>query len=200
MRIGEAFALRWGDVDFNRRFIHVQRGSPGKRLKHPRTGRLGGGHEPTSCGNTCCYRTECRKKGFALGLGDAPEYIFTNEKGGSSPWTTGAKGCSGRLWKGRTEKDPGSRSSPHLRHTPDLKGRQHNRRFKPVGHYSVKLTLDVYNHWLPEGAKIRLTVWIVLELINRNRRYRMKIDFFCTLLHPRCTQNKKGVRPFDITP
>jgi len=27
------------------------------------------------------HRIESKKKGLALGLGDAPEYVFTNEKG-----------------------------------------------------------------------------------------------------------------------
>ena len=39
MRIGEALALRWGDIDFNGRFIHVQRGLSRMKIQTPKSGK-----------------------------------------------------------------------------------------------------------------------------------------------------------------
>lgn len=39
MRIGEALALQWDDIDFNGRFIHVQRGLSRKKIETPKNGK-----------------------------------------------------------------------------------------------------------------------------------------------------------------
>ena len=39
MRIGEALALKWGDIDFNGRFIHVQRGLSRMKIQTPKSGK-----------------------------------------------------------------------------------------------------------------------------------------------------------------
>jgi len=48
LRIGEAFALKWGDIDFNGRFIHVQRGLSRMKIQTPRTGRRVGRYDPAT--------------------------------------------------------------------------------------------------------------------------------------------------------
>jgi integrase len=83
MRIGEALAVKWGDIDFNGRFIHVQRGLSRMKIQTPKNGktrRVGMSQQLAEA--LTAYRTECKKKGLALGLGDAPEYVCTNENGG----------------------------------------------------------------------------------------------------------------------
>ena len=82
VRIGEALGLKWGDIDFQGRFIDVKRTYTKKRIA------------PTKSNNTRrvdmslqlkkalkAHKIEAKKKGFALGLGDAPEYVFTNSLG-----------------------------------------------------------------------------------------------------------------------
>ena len=155
MRIGEAIALRWPDIDFNGRFIHVQRGLSRKKIETPKSGKSRRVDMSQQLAETLlAYRTECKKKGFALGLGDAPEYVFTNEKGGfiiTSNWRKRV------FWKA-LEKAGLRRIRIHdLRHTYATlrisKGDSITDVSNQLGHYSVKLTLDVYNHWLPGGNK-----------------------------------------------
>jgi len=83
MRIGEALALKWGDIDFNGRFVHVQRGLSRMRIETPKNGKTRRvDMSPHLAETLMAYKVECKKKGFALGLGDTPEFVFTNEKGG----------------------------------------------------------------------------------------------------------------------
>ena len=96
------------------------------------------------------YKIECKKKGLALGLGDAPEYVFTNEKGkfiDLSNWRR-------RYFNKALERAKLRRIRIHdLRHTYATlrisKGDNITDVSNQLGHYSVKLTLDIYNHWLP---------------------------------------------------
>ena len=155
MRTGEALALRWGDIDFNRRFIHVQRGLSRKKIETPKSGKSRRADMSQQLAETlAAYRTECKKRGFALGLGDAPEYVFTNERGGFIAPSNWRKRV---FWK-VLEKAGLRRIRIHdLRHTYATlriaKGDSITDVSNQLGHYSVKLTLDVYNHWLPGGNK-----------------------------------------------
>jgi integrase len=155
MRIGEALALKWGDIDFNGRFIHVQRGLSRMKIQTPKNGKTRRVDMSQQLAEALtAYKTECKKKGLALGLGDAPEYVFTNENGGfiiSSNWRKRV------FWKA-LEKAKLRRVRIHdLRHTYATlrisKGDSITDVSNQLGHYSVKLTLDVYNHWLPGGNK-----------------------------------------------
>ena len=155
MRIGEALALRWGDVDFNRRFIHVQRGLSRKKIETPKGGKSRRVDMSQQLAETlAAYRIECKRKGFALGLGDAREYVFTNERGGFIAPSNWRK----RVFWRALEKAGLRRIRIHdLRHTYATlrisKGDSITDVSNQLGHYSVKLTLDVYNHWLPGGKK-----------------------------------------------
>jgi integrase len=82
MRIGEALALRWGDIDFASRFIDVKRSLVRGRISTPKNGK--GRPVDMSLQLTEAFKAhqlQCKKKGLALGLGDLPECVFTNEKG-----------------------------------------------------------------------------------------------------------------------
>ena len=154
-RIGEALTLKWGDIDFNRRFIHVQRGLSRKKIETPKNGKSRRVDMSQHLTETLlAYRTECKRKGLALGLGDLPEYVFTSENGSfiiPSNWRKRV------FWKA-LEKAGLRRIRIHdLRHTYATlrisKGDSITDVSNQLGHYSVKLTLDVYNHWLPGGNK-----------------------------------------------
>ncbi len=72
LRIGEAFALRWGDIDFNGRFIHVQRGLSRGKIQTPKNGKTRRvDMSPHLAEALSVYRIDCKKKGMALGLGDS---------------------------------------------------------------------------------------------------------------------------------
>lgn len=155
MRIGEALALKWGDIDFNGRFIHVQRGLSRMKIQTPKNGKSRRVDMSQQLAETlAAYKTECKRKGLALGLGEVPEYVFTNEKGGFidvSNWRRRV------FWK-ILEKAELRRIRIHdCRHTYATlrisKGDNITDVSNQLGHYSVKLTLDVYNHWIPGGKK-----------------------------------------------
>ena len=74
--------MKWGDIDFRGRFIDIKRTYTKKRIA------------PTKSSNSRlvdmslqlkeslkAHKDEAKKKGFALGIGGAPEYIFTNRLG-----------------------------------------------------------------------------------------------------------------------
>ena len=198
MRIGEALALKWGDIDFNGRFIHVQRGLSRMKIQTPKNGKTRRVDMSQQLAETLtAYRTECKKKGFALGLGDAPEYVFTNEKGGFidvSNWRRRV------FWKA-LEKAELRRIRIHdCRHTYATlrisKGDNMTDVSNQLGHYSVKLTLDVYNHWLPGKKKSEVDALDNLKSPEEEERSRtaMKADFFYTHLHPSCTLGPNPIK------
>ena len=100
------------------------------------------------------YKVECKKKGLALGMGDTPEYVFTNEKGGFIDLSNWRR----RIFNKALDKSKLRRIRVHdLRHTYATlrisKGDNITDVSSQLGHYSVKLTLDTYNHWLPGKRK-----------------------------------------------
>lgn len=155
LRIGEALALRWSDIDFNGRFIHVQRGLSRGKIQTPKSGKdRRVDMSPQLVETLAAHRLECKRKGLALGLGDAPEYIFTNENGtflSLSNWRR-------RVFNKILEKAKLRRIRIHdMRHTYATlrisKGDNIADVSKQLGHGSVKLTLDVYYHWMPGSKK-----------------------------------------------
>jgi integrase len=155
LRIGEALALKWGDIDFNGRFIHVQRGLSRMKIQTPKSGKTRRiDMSPQLAETLTAYRTECKKKGLALGLGDLPEYVFTNEKGGFIDLSNWRR----RIFNKVLEKAKLRKIRIHdARHTYATlrisKGDNIADVSKQLGHYSVRLTMDVYYHWLPGNKK-----------------------------------------------
>jgi integrase len=192
LRIGEALALRWGDIDFNGRFIHVQRGLSRGKIQTPKNGKTRRvDMSPQLAEVLVAYKIECKRKGLTLGLGCEPEYVFTNfdsksfeefakltsELQGKNELTTEEEAAlkeareeairksfvdlsnwRRRIFNKALEKATLRRIRIHdLRHTYATlrisKGDNIADVSNQLGHYSVKLTLDIYNHWLPGKKK-----------------------------------------------
>ncbi len=195
MRIGEALALKWGDIDFNGRFIHVQRGLSRMKIQTPKSGKTRRvDMSPQLAEALSAHRNGCKKKGLALGFGAEPEFVFTNEKGGFID----ANNWRRRVFNKALEKAKLRKIRIHdTRHTYATlrisKGDNIADVSKQLGHHSVKLTMDVYYHWIPGNKKSEVTAWTIL--LKRKRRLRMKVDLFlCSQMHPICTQPKiKGL-------
>jgi integrase len=154
LRIGEALALKWGDIDFNGRFIHVQRGLSRMKIQTPKSGKTRRvDMSPQLAEALAAYRTECKKKGMALGIGDAPEYLFTNEKGGFIDVNNWRKTFKKMLKKAKLRQIR-IHDARHTYATLRIsKGDNIADVSKQLGHYSVRLTMDVYYHWLPGNKK-----------------------------------------------
>jgi integrase len=83
MRAGEALGLKWGDIDFNSRFIHLKRSLSRGRLSTLKGKRDRKVDMSLQLADTLtAHRQKCKAKGFELGLGAEPEYVFTDKKGG----------------------------------------------------------------------------------------------------------------------
>lgn len=155
MRIGEALAVKWGDIDFNSRFIEVQRSIVRGEVSTPKSGksrRVDMSLQLTEALKE--HELESKKKGFALGFGDEPEYVFTNEKGRA----TDKDNWRRRVFNKALKKAGIRRIRIHdLRHTYATlrisKGDNIADVSKQLGHHSVKLTMDVYYHWAPGKKK-----------------------------------------------
>jgi integrase len=155
MRIGEALALQWGDIDFAGRFIDVKQSLVRGRVPTPKSGKSRRVDMSLQLASALeKHRLKSRKKGFALGLGDIPEYVFTNEKGGlidKDNWRR-------RVFNKALTKAGLRRIRIHdLRHTYATlrisKGDNIADVSNQLGHHSVKLTMDVYYHWIPGKKK-----------------------------------------------
>jgi integrase len=155
MRIGEALAVKWEDVDFRSRFIDVKRSIVRGKISTPKSGKFRRVDMSLQLTEVFkAHRLESKKKGFSLGLGDAPEFVFTNEKGrliDKDNWRR-------RIFNKALEKAELRRVRIHdLRHTYATlrinKGDSIADVSKQLGHHSVKLTLDIYYHWIPGKKK-----------------------------------------------
>jgi integrase len=155
MRIGEALALQWGDVDFEGRFITVSRNLGRGRISTPKSGKSRRVDMSLQLEQTLkAHKLESLKKGLALGLGGVHEYVFTNEKGK----TIDLDNWRRRVFNKTLERVGFRRIRIHdLRHTYATlrisKGDNIGDVSNQLGHHSPKLTLDVYYHWIPGKKK-----------------------------------------------
>jgi integrase len=183
VRIGEALGLRWGDIDFNSRFINLKRSlSRGKitTLKSKRSRRIDMSKQLSHV--LKMHRSECKKKGFALGLGDCPEYVFTNTLGDFVDVNNWRR----RVFNKALEKAELRKVRIHdLRHTYATlrisKGDNIADVSNQLGHYSVKFTMDIYFHWVPGKKKSEVDELDDLNYLHSN----------APSLHPVPSENKK---------
>lgn len=155
MRIGEALALKWGDLDFNGRFIEVKRSVVRDKITTPKSGKTRRVDMSLQLLETLkAHELVSKKKGLALGLGDLPEYVFTNRVGrliDKNSWRR-------RIFYKAVKKAGLRQIRIHdLRHTYATlrisKGDNVADVSNQLGHHSVKLTMDVYYQWFPGKKK-----------------------------------------------
>jgi len=155
MRIGEALALQWGDIDFEGRFINVNKSLVRGRISTPKSGKSRRVDMSLQLADTLKrHRHNMKKKGLALGLGDIPDLVFTDRKGGPIDVNNWRR----RVFKKALERAGLREIRIHdLRHTYATlriaKGDNIADVSNQLGHHSVKLTLDVYFHWIPGKRK-----------------------------------------------
>ena len=148
MRIGEALALKWSDLDFDNRFIEVERSYRRGRVTTPKNDKT----RKVDMSLQLAEALKAHKRGFVLGQDS--QFIFTDTKGGMfdvSNWRA-------RVFTKALAKSGVRRIRIHdLRHTYATlrisKGDNVADVSKQLGHHSVKLTWDVYYHWVPGKKK-----------------------------------------------
>lgn len=185
MRIGEALALRWGDIDFVGRFVNVERNFVKGRITTPKNGKERRVDMSLQLASALkAHEIESKKKGLALGLGDLPEYVFTNKKGGlvdKDNWRR-------RVFKKVLKKAALRHARIHdLRHTYATlrisKGDNIQDVSNQLGHSSTNMTLDVYSHWTPGKKKAEVDALDDQDFMHPDAPY----------LHPETPEAKKGL-------
>jgi len=148
MRLGEAMALKPGDLDFVNGYIRIERNFSGGRITTPKSGKerkvyLTGELRKVLDSYLTWRKRETARKGW----GKPPEYLFYNEAGGPLDDSH----LRNRIFYKVLEKAKMRRIRIHdLRHTyASLRlGAGHNIKDiqEQLGHHSVAFTLDVYGH------------------------------------------------------
>ena len=191
MGIGEALALEWGDIDFPGRFINVERSYVRGRITTPKSGksrRVDMSHQLSWTLKS--HLQKSKEKGFELGLGEAPQYVFTNRRGliiDKDNWRR-------RVFNKALEKARLRKIRIHdLRHTYATlriaKGDNIADVSNQLGHHSVKITMDVYYHWIPGKKKTEVDALDDPSFTVPSAPY----------LHPAPVQNEKGLTEVRLT-
>ncbi len=181
MRIGEALALQWSDINFAERYIEIKRSLVRGRISTPKSGKS------RKVDMSIQLRDALRNymKRFALAdAKDVTQYVFTNTEGGlidKNNWRP-------RVYNKAFEKTEIRRRRIHdLRHTYATlrisKGDNIGDVSNQLGHHSVKLTLDIYYHWIPGKKKAEVDALDDPALKIPSAPH----------LHPTPIKNKKGV-------
>jgi len=148
MRLGEAMALKPGDLDFVNGYIRIERNFSGGRITTPKSGKERKVYLTSELREALdSYLTKRKKEAMAKGWGKPPEYLFYNEAGGPLDDSH----LRNRIFYKVLEKAKMRRIRIHdLRHTyASLRlGAGHNIKDiqEQLGHHSVAFTLDVYGH------------------------------------------------------
>ena len=155
LRLGEAFALEWRDVDFAGREIRVARAFSHGRIDTPKSGH-GRTVDMSRQLEAVLRHLHAERKAETLRRGwrDIPAWVFCTTRG-----TMLNKGNVRRVFVRLLKRaELPLHFSPHcLRHTYASlllqQGESPVYVQRQLGHASIKLTVDTYGKWLPMGNK-----------------------------------------------
>lgn len=152
MRLGEAVALKWSDIDFNGRFINVQRSySSSEYLTTPKSGKPRRVDMSMQLTETLwILKHDLVNKSDE----DMPEWVFPNQAGrllDANHWRR-------RVFRKALDKAELRQIRIHdLRHTYASLLLQAGESMAYIrdqlGHHSIKVTVDIYGHLVPGGNK-----------------------------------------------
>ncbi len=151
MRIGEALALKWTDINFNGRLITVQRGISRGKIETPKSGKKRRVDMSLQLTETLWKLKRERQR---LYVDDMSEWVFPNADGN----TIDTHNWRHRVFQKALEKSDMRRIRIHdLRHTYASLLLQAGESMAYIrdqlGHHSIKVTVDIYGHLVPGGNK-----------------------------------------------
>jgi len=155
MRLGEALALQWGDIDFRGRFINIQRGFSRGRLGTPKNHKSRKVDMSQQLADTLRHlRHERKAEALKKGWGSVPDWVFVSTTG--TPLDPSH--FRNRVFNRVIEKTGLRKIRVHdLRHSYASLLIQAGESLAYVrdqlGHHSIKVTVDIYGHLAPEGNK-----------------------------------------------
>ncbi len=153
LRIGELFALKWEDIDFVSREIHIERTRDDhNRITTPKHGKTRVVDMSLELAEVLkAYRHSLREKALRYGWGDIPEWFYVNDKGRvpDTMW------WRRKRFEAMLEKAEVKKVRPHdIRHTFAslllMAGQNVLYVQKQLGHSDARMTLEVYSHYLPQ--------------------------------------------------
>lgn len=155
LRLGEARALQWQDIDFNSRFILVRHTRGKKTLTSPKSGKQRRVDMSTKLTETLkTLLVERKKDALRNGVGGVPPWVFISTKG--TP--VHAENFRNRIWF-RLLPKAGLRRIRilDLRHTLASllleQGESLAYVKEQLGYHSIRMTVDTYGHLVPGGNK-----------------------------------------------
>ncbi len=154
IRLGEGLGLQWKDIDFESRFINIERSFSKGRVETPKNGQNRKVDMSQQLASTLNELKHQRKiETLKRGWKQVPEWVFVNLAG--KPYH---ESYTRRIFYKALKKAGLRKIRIHdLRHTYATlrisKGDNIADCSKQLGHHSVKFTMDIYYHWVPGGSK-----------------------------------------------
>jgi integrase len=155
MRLGEAVALKWADIDFHGRFINVERGFSRGKIETPKSGKSRRVDMSKQLANVLSELKHRRKiETVKKGWKKMPEWVFVSSLGTSLDINNWRR----RIFDKALEKAGLRKVRIHdLRHTFASLLIQAGESLVYVrdqlGHHSIRVTVDIYGHLAPGGNK-----------------------------------------------
>jgi integrase len=175
--VGEAIALKWDDLDFNGRFINIERTYSKGRLVSPKNGKSRKVDMSWQLKDALLRLKESK---VVVSMDRDSNWIFTNGEGNlidTDNWRR-------RVFNKAIKEAGVKRIRIHdLRHTYATirlpKGDNVVDVVNQLGDY-VGVVLKVYSHWMPGKKRVKLTPWMI-QNIKKSQ------------MHPICTQQQKRI-------
>ena len=155
MRLGEAMALKWTDIDFHGRFINVEKGFSRGKIETPKSGKSRRVDMSKQLANILSELKHRRKiETVKKGWKNMPEWVFVSSLGTFLDINNWRR----RIFDKALEKAGLRKVRIHdLRHTFASLLIQADESLVYVrdqlGHHSIRVTVDYYGHLAPGGNK-----------------------------------------------
>lgn len=155
MRVGEALALQWGDIDFHGRFIMIRRGFSRGKIETPKNGKTRRVDMSRQLAQTLReLKHNMKVEAVRNGWGQIPEWVFVTEAGRCLHDTH----FRSKVFNRALDKAGLRHIRIHdLRHSYASQLIQAGESLAYIrdqlGHHSIKVTVDIYGHLAPEGNK-----------------------------------------------
>ena len=154
IRLGECTGLQWKDIDFENRFINIERGFSKGKIETPKSGQSR--KVDMSLQLTDVLKRLLRQRKIDTlknGWSNLPEWVFITE-GGKPCYENYPRRIFYKLIKNAGLRKVRIHDLRHTYATLRItKGDNVADVSKQLGHHSVKFTMDIYYHWIPGGNK-----------------------------------------------
>jgi integrase len=155
LRLGEALALRWGDIDFKGRFVTVQRNFSRGKIETPKSGKSRRVDMSRQLTDTLqALRHQRKLETLKDGWRKIPDWVFINQD--RNPLDV--NNWRNRIFYKVLDRAGLRKVRIHdLRHTYASLLIQAGESLAYIrdqmGHHSIKVTVDIYGHLTPGGNK-----------------------------------------------